>query len=222
MALIIHDGWDVAHHHNHEGFIHLGQAYAYNKYATQKYLNYEDDLHWAECLGSSAEIRQHFIAENKLCIKAVVLFQAGVEAWISWAYTKPALSSVSMPRHFVPKWEAAFNHFGNSHDFSEYAEFYRDVRNPIVHPSKQSDVEKVASVWCKPVHEGLRAGWSAMSELSTELGQPFDGNSWDTMCSINGTPISLEHSEISDLQVLERAMSLRHLSGARGELNDKQ
>lgn len=218
MAIFIHDGWDVSHHHIHEGFIHIGQAYAYNNNVTQKYSDYEDELHWAECLGASAEVRQYFITENKLCIKAVILFQAGMEAWISWAYSKPQLSAISVPRNFVSKWETAFNHFGNRYDFTDYAEFYRKVRNPIVHPSQQSDVEKVANVWCKPVHEGIKAGWSAMSTLSSELGHPFDSNSWETICNINGAPPSIGNNVITDLQALEREMCKKHIAGANGEL----
>lgn len=218
MAIIINDGWDVAHHHIHEAFLHLGQAYSYNKHATQKYRRYEKDYHWAEYLGFSAEVRQLFIAENKLSIKATILFQAGIEAWISWAYTKPKLSAISTPRNFVIKWETAFSHLDSDYDFSTYADFYRQIRNPIVHPSNQSDVERVASVWCKPVHEGLKAGWTAMSVLSAELGYPFDENSWDRMFNINVTPESINNNEVSDLQALEREMLKKHLSGARGEL----
>jgi hypothetical protein len=219
VAIYISNGWDVAHHHIGEGFIHLGQAYAHNRYATQKYLNYEKNLRWTDCFGASMEVRQYFIAENKQSIKATILFQAGMEAWISWAYTKPQLSAVKVPKPFVSKWTKAFKQLGSEYDFSEYKKFYRKVRNPIVHPSKQSDIEKVASVWCKPVYEGLKAGWSAMSLLSAELGMPFDSNSWDTMCNITDTPKSIDYSEVSDLQLLEREMNKRHLKGARDALS---
>lgn len=220
VALSINSGWDVAHHHIHEAFIHIGQAYEFNCHMVRKYQKYKDKLHWTELLGASSEVRQYFIAENKLSIKATILFQAGIEAWISWSYTKPELSGSRVPRHFVPKWEAAFASLGIDYDFSDYAEFYREIRNPAVHPSQQSDIEKVANIWCKPVYDGIRAGWSAMSELSSALGQPFDSNSWDIMCNANNTPNTINDSEITDLQTLECAMLSRHLSGARGELND--
>ena len=218
MAIDITDGWDVAHHHIHEGLTHLGQAYRYNKQMTQKYLNYKDELSWVECFGASSEVRQCFVVESKESIKATILFQAGIEAWISWAYTKSQLSAVSIPNNFVSKWETAFNSLGKDYDFSEYATFYREVRNPIVHPSKQSDIEKVASVWCKPVHEGLKAGWSAMDALSEAFREPFDSDSWTQMCRINKTPESINNSEVSDLKLLERLMNKKKLFGARDAL----
>jgi hypothetical protein len=217
MALSINSGWDVAHHHIHEAFIHLGQAYEFNKRISQKYCEYENKIHWAKLLGSSVEVRQSFIAENKLSIKSTILFQAGIEAWISWSYTKPELAQTQIPRFFVPKWETAFTQLGINYDFSVYAKFYKEFRNPVVHPSQQSDVEKVANICCKPVYDGLKAGWLAMSELSAALGQPFENNSWEIMCNLNGVPESIVEGEIIDLQSLERDMLSRHLSGARGE-----
>ncbi|MHC4321424.1 MAG: hypothetical protein ACYST3_04030 [Planctomycetota bacterium] len=220
MALSINSGWDVAHHHIHEAFIHIGQAYEFNCRMVKKYQDYKQEFHWAKLLGASSEVRQYFIAENKLSIKATILFQAGIEAWISWSYTKPELSSSRAPRHFVPKWEFAFKAQGLDYGFSDYAVFYREIRNPTVHPSQQSDIEKVSNIWCKPVYEGMKTGWLAMSELSSSLGQPFDSNSWEIMCNANNAPNIICESKVTDLQALEGAMLSRHLSGARGELDE--
>jgi len=222
VALSINNGWDVSHHHMHEAFIHIGQAYEFNRHMTNKYCDYENKLHWAEFLGTSVEVRQSFIAENKLSIKAIILFQAGMEAWISWAYTEPNLAGENIPRNFVQKWEVAFHTLNVNHDFNEYAEFYREVRNPTVHPSKQSDIEKVANIWFEPVYEGLRSGWQAMSELSAALGKPFDRNSWEIICNANNAPNQIPDLIVSNLQELEGLMLQKHLAGARGELQDAE
>ena len=170
MAIMIHDGWGVAHHHIHEALSHLGQACEFNKIATQKYCDYERHYNWQEYLSASAKVALTFNEENKQCIKATILFQAGMEDWISWAYTESKLLSIKPPKTFSEKWEKAFNCFGSNFDFEPYKKFYEDYRNPIVHPSSKVDVEVVASIWCKPVHLGLKAGWDSMSSLSTELG----------------------------------------------------
>lgn len=218
MAFNINSGWDVAHHHIHEAFIHLGEAYKYNKQATEKWGNFDSNFHWADLLVASGEVRQHFIVENKLCIKAVVLFQAGMEAWISWAYSEAPLNGLDKPRNFISKWDAAFKHFDHSYDFSKYSSFYKKIRNPVVHPSTKKDVELVSEIWFKPVYEGMQSGWAAMADLSSNLGQAFDSNSWEIMCKANFAPKLINDHEISDLQLLERAMRHKHLLGFRGEL----
>ncbi len=215
MAFMINNGWDVAHHHIHEGFKHLGEAYSYNKHATDKFQKYEDDLHWAKCLAASGEVSQYYMHENKLSIKAVILFQAGLEAWISWAYTDPKLSGVTRPNKFVPKWETALKHLDIQHDFSIYSHFYRNVRNPVVHPSNSSDIETVSNIWFLPTYEGFQAGWLAMSKVSAGLDRPFDNDSWENMCNINGAPNFIDRNTILFLKELERKITQKHLSGAR-------
>ena len=215
--MIISDGWDVAHHHIHEAFGHLGQAYRHNTYATQKYRDFEKTLSPTGYLKASMEVRHYFNLENKESIKAVILFQAGMEAWISWAYTEDQLA-IKPPYNVVDKWESAFTHVNKVYDFSGYATFYKETRIPIVHPSTQDDVKNVANVWCQPVHEGLKAGWSAMTALAAKIGQPVDGNSWDIMCDVNNAPKSINNNDVSDLQEIARKMNKWHLSEARRKL----
>lgn len=222
MALYINDGWDVAHHHMHEAFTHLGEACAYNKNACAKYMHFEKKFHWADLLGTSADVRVHFVAENKLSIKATLLFQAGMEAWISWAYTKSKLSTIKKPGGFKCKWEVAFDHLGSQYDFGDYGNFYTHVRNPIVHPSNESDVEKVANVWCKPVYDGLKSGWSAMSALGAIVGFKPDDNSWEKMCDLNNVPKVMGEDDVLDLQSMERTMKNKHVQGAREALNEEE
>jgi hypothetical protein len=218
VAFNINSGWDVAHHHIHEAFIHLGEAYAHNRYATEKWGDFDSNFHWADLLSASGEVRQHITAESKLCIKAVVLFQAGMEAWISWAYSENALKGLGKPRSFIPKWETAFKHLNHSYDFSDYSYFYKKIRNPVVHPSSQKDVESVSKIWFKPVYQGMLSGWEAMAALSHNLGRTFENDSWEVMCRVNNAPKVIIEQEVTDLQLLEQGMSQKHLLGFRGEL----
>jgi hypothetical protein len=215
MAIIISNGWDVAHHHIHEAFGHMGEACKTNLHATSEYRKIENSINWSSCLAASGTMRSYFVNENKLAIKAIILFQAGMEAWISWAYTQGGLAGQTIPNNFVKKWEDAFTALGSSFDFSSYADFYRNYRNPSVHPSTQGDVEKVAAICSKPVHEGIKSGWQAMAELSHLLSVPFDSDSWETMCKINGVPSAEEISLLGDLCQFERILSKKHIDGAR-------
>jgi len=220
MAFSISNGWDVAHHHVHEGIKHIGNACSINLTASSKYSDWESALEWPSLLAASMDVRQYSVEEHKQCLKAVVLFQAGMEAWISWAYSRPQLSGKSLPRNFVDKWTEALDHFSTTHDFSGYADFYRQVRNPIVHPTSEADVLSIAAIWSDVVHKGLKQGWGAMEALSSNLAQPFDRNSWSTMCGIHHVPPSLDSDALINLHELERSMRAKHLSGARGELQN--
>ena len=214
MTLVISDGWDVANHHIHEAFRLIGEACMINLHTTSKYEQIVESIDWISCQSLASSIRYQSIIENKLAIISIILFQAGMEAWISWAYTRNELSSCSKPRKFVHKWEMAFSELGSSFDFSNYARFYRDYRNPVVHPSNANDVLTVSQIYSKPVIVGISYGWEAISELSTELGMAFDPNSWDTICRINGVPQKDEVKKLGDLQKFERELLKKHLDGA--------
>lgn len=214
MAIYISNGWDVAHHHIHEAFGHMGESCKVNLYAPNEYRKIENSIDWPSCLNASGTIRSYFVNENKMAIKAIILFQAGMEAWISWAYTQGGLAGITIPNNFVKKWEDAFTTLGSSFDFSNYALFYRNYRNPVVHPSSQDDVEKVSAIWSKPVYKGIMCGWESMAELSPLLSVPFDSDSWETMCKVNGVPNAEEISSLGDLIQFEKDLLKKHLDGA--------
>lgn len=77
MAFVISNGWDVAHHHIHESFEHIGKSIVANLGISNTFTEVRDNASWAKCLGLSTQVRAAFIAENKEAIKATVLFQAG-------------------------------------------------------------------------------------------------------------------------------------------------
>lgn len=217
MGTIISDGFSVAHHHMHEAFIHLGEAYTVNTQASKEYLQIESNLTWHQCLTIAPQIRDQFTKENKKAIKAIVLFQAGMEAWISWAYTRPPLDSVRKPKSFKDKWEEAFDNCNIQHDFSVYGNFYKNYRNPVVHPSNPVDIESIDQIWVKPVYQGIQAGWKAMEALSPAIGFSFDSNSWETMCKINNVPNVFSTSDTLDLVKISLDLYKRAKEGAEGK-----
>lgn len=158
-----------------------------------------------------------FILENKEAIKAIALFQAGMEAWISWAYTKAELSGITKPRNFKDKWIDAFAELRISHDFTDYGNFYSIQRNAIIHPGTQADIETVGKINSQITFSGLKRGWEAMAAMSAGFGQSFDVNSFDTMCNANGVQLT-EIGNLGDLLDFEKQLLQKHRAGL-DELN---
>ncbi|MCH6233392.1 hypothetical protein [Cognataquiflexum rubidum] len=199
MAFFVTDGWSVAHHHIHEAFIHLGNACRINLDAMNYYKSISEDTHPVNFLSISSELSGAYSIENKECIKATILFQAGMEAWISWAYTKHQLNIVKS-RYFKQKWTDAYNHLAITYDFNPYSTFYDNFRNPIVHPSTNGDIDQIANIKSEDVYKGFQAGWDAMAKLSNGLGTPFELNSWDIMCNANGVILPNKISELGNIK----------------------
>ena len=214
MAIFIKNGWDVSHHHTHEAFKHLGYSCRINIEVNAFYEQQKDSLPWQKSLTVANKIRMNFIRENQEAIKAIILFQAGMEAWISWAYTTESLSHLSKPRYFTDKWEEAFKYLNIEYDFSNYADFYRNARNPIVHPSKEADIAAVANISASATLQGFKDGWSANESLSKGIGREFDKNSWDLISEINNVP-KVAPDELVDLQVLEKKLREKLLQGMK-------
>ena len=205
MAFFINNGWDVSHHHTHEAFIHLGKACNINLNAIKYIESIPDDTPIPYFLKSSNIILGEYNNESKQCIKATILFQAGMEAWISWAYTQEQLN-IKKPRNFKDKWTKAFSHLNIDFDFSPYSDFYDNLRNPIIHPTTEQDIEKIAKIKSENVYRGFQAGWSATETLSAALGLPFDENSWEIMCEINGVVLPDKIKDLGELQTLYREL----------------
>ena len=212
MAFIITNGWDVAHHHIHEGFKHLGNSITANLSVTKTFEEVKNNSSWNNCLNLSGQVRAAFTLENKEAIKATALFQAGMEAWISWAYTKPELSGITKPGYFKPKWINAFTELGITNDFTDYGNFYSSQRNAIIHPGTQADIETVAKINSQDTFEGLKHGWIAMGAMSSGLGQPFDSNSFEIMCNANGVQLT-EVANLGDLLDFEKQLLKKHREG---------
>ena len=201
MAFFINNGWDISHHHTHEAFMHLGEACVINLEAMSYYKAISKDVPTLHFLSISNRILGAYNMESKQCIKATVLFQAGMEAWISWAYTQDQLK-IKKLGSFKEKWTKAFEYFKVDFDFSTYGDFYDNLRNPIIHPSTEKDIEKISKIQSKNVYKGFKAGWAATEALSTAMGRPFDKHSWDTICEGNGVVSSDKVEDLGELQTI--------------------
>lgn len=68
------------------------------------------------------------------------------------------------------------------------------------------------------VYKGIKHGWEASERLSSELGEPYDSNSWEIMCNAHGVSPQPLEKDYPDLGSLRAKLYNRHLS----ELNKIQ
>lgn len=210
MAFYITNGWDVAHHHINEGFKHLANSINANLSVSKTFKEVKNKSTWNKCLNLSEQIRAAFILENKEAIKATILFQAGMEAWINFAYTKQELKNP--PDSFNDKWRDAFFKLNINYNFEKYAQFYTSQRNAIIHPSTQKKINTIAKINSIDTFEGIKHGWEAMKAIGQGLNQPFNSNSFDIICNTNGVKLT-EIENLGNLILFEKELLVKHQEG---------
>ena len=197
--MTITNGRDVAHLVIHSAFDELEKASELVKIT----VNIEEiEPMKSYLLKSEIDIRQ--INSRKYLIKAVALFQAGMESLINyWQSKYPEISGGS---NFVSKYEKAFSVKGVFHSFDDYASFYRTVRNAIIHPDRQKKIETINNINFIQVYEGIKHGWDALERLADKLGEPFDSNSWKILCDLHGVDSQLLENNYPDLKELSNQL----------------
>lgn len=205
----IQSGWDIAYHHIHLALEALGEAEAICHAATPIDV---DSLSGNDCFFAAGRVETLRTMEFKKLLIVVALFQAGMEGLISYAYTKPALAGVQVPRSFVERWTTALQQLGVRHNFDAYASFYREYRNAIIHPDSGAKYEKIRSLEYAVVHAGVAAGWVAFKELAAAYGETHDQDSWSIMCTVKGVTPDLTQQGVSSLEGLARRLWLKHRS----------
>lgn len=197
--IAITNGWDVAHLVIHSAFDELKKASELVKIT----INIEEiEPMKSQLIGF--EILNRQINSKEYLVKAVALFQAGMESLINyWQSKYPEISGGS---NFVSKYEKAFSVKGVFHSFDDYASFYRTVRNAIIHPDSQQKIDTINNINFIQVYEGIKHGWDALERLSDKLGRSFDTNSWETLCNIHRVDSQLLESDYPDLKELSNLL----------------
>jgi hypothetical protein len=172
---------------------------------------------WAETFRVHMVVHAARQLELRECIKAVVLFQAMMEALVNDAIEH---DGVPEAKCFADKWKGAFRHLGIADDshIEAYLPCYRELRNRVVHPKErrlQIDGQKLRFPF---VHNSLREGWLAFAQLAAALGTPHDHNSWEIFCAANGVPAMVAQEDYPDLNALETALIRKHLDGVNSRL----
>lgn len=148
--------------------------------------------------------------EFQFCIKAVILFQASMEAIINQAITtkpdiqefiKVCLKKKWCEASFQDKWEKTLEKYKiESENFKEYHKnIYQTLRNKVVHPKNRYSVENADKFIFSNVYSGFKNGWLAFASLSQVVGYPHDNNSWDIYCDICHLPKSVVPEEYPNL-----------------------
>ena len=159
--------------------------------------------------------------EFQFCIKAVILFQASMEAIINQAITTKSdiqelievKSNKKKKPTFQDKWEKTLGKYKiELENFKEYHEnIYQTLRNNVVHPryrylgEKPDDSSDEKFIFpadkfiFSNVYSGFKNGWLAFASLSQAIGYPHDNNSWDIYCDICHLPKSVNPEEYPNL-----------------------
>lgn len=197
--IAITNGWDVAHLVIHSAFDELKKASEFVKIS----INIEE-IEPMKSQSIGFEILNRQINSKEYLVKAVALFQAGMESLINYWQSK--YPEIKCDSGFVPKYEKAFSVKGVSHSFDDYASFYRTVRNAIIHPDSQQKIETINNINFIQVYKGINHGWDALERLADKLGEPFDTNSWETLCNIHRVDSQLLESDYPDLKELSNQL----------------
>ena len=210
----ITDGWSVAHLVMHSAFQELRQA----SELAQVYIKVaETDP--IQCFFVGGEVEQRRSASREHLVKATALFQAGMESLINhWQSKYPEIQGGN---NFVSKWECSFTSKGVEANFDDYASFYREVRNAVIHPDTQIKIDTINNIEFLSIYQGIKYGWDASRRLASELGEPYDNNSWGTMCNIHGIPVNPEGRDYPNLTSLRAELYKRHLEELNKQHVDK-
>lgn len=208
----LHTGWDVAHLVMHGAFDELKAAYDVARVGVVEV----DKIDPISCfsLGSNVDARNRVL--RRYLVKVVTLFQAGMESIIShWGAKYPEIAG---GKGFVAKWEHAFSAKGQPPEFAKYADFYRQVRNAIVHPDSANKIAVIDALQFSLVYDGVQSGWIAFRRLGAAIGEPHDDDSWDIMCTAHDLPPELKRDELPDLSALRVALFERHLDELNAQI----
>ncbi len=230
MSLIIRDHFDVAHLLGHPALDHLAAAMRVYGRAAQSNLFDITKHEWPNCLEIGGVLTSLRAEERKSCVQAVILFQAMME---KIPYFIPKIGSGLKPPSkttFAGSWCDLISQIGKSGDrakaqtaFDYYStNFYKGLRNPIIHGKKSTDIKIVEEIRVQQIHEGMRQGWQAYDFLLVEAFAPEQSHqpSWDLMASAHGVPVSIVPTDFPDLSVLETQYLKKHLDGARVTVGD--
>ena len=201
----IADGWDVAHLVMHTAFDELGLA---GRHAQVGPID-PDAIDPIQCfhVGGRVDLAQG--TSRRHLVKAVTLYQAGMESTISYWISRH--SGLSTAGGFVERWDNVCGAKGCAPGLGDYAIFYREIRNAIVHPDTDARVRTIQTLRVKRVHEGIADGWSALQRLASALGEPHDADSWKIMCEAHGVPLQCSDELYPDLLDLRARLYKRHL-----------
>jgi len=125
-----------------------------------------------------------------------------------WASEHPEIASAGS---IVQKWEQAFVAKGQSANFGDYATFYREVRNAVIHPDTAQKIATIDQLRFIRVHEGIKHGWEAIRRLADAIGEPHDRDSWRIMCEAHKVPTDCPGQLYPDLRVLRGQLFKRHI-----------
>ena len=123
-----------------------------------------------------------------------------------WSFKHPEIASKG---GFVQKWEQAFVAKGQPAKFDDYATFYREVRNAVIHPDTEQKIDTIDQLRFIRVHEGMKCGWEAFGRLSAAIGEPHDKDSWRIMCEAHRVPMDCPDPSYPDLMVLRSQLLKR-------------
>lgn len=192
----IHEGWNVAELLITSAVTELSFAHHHRLDERARISN---GTHSAlanpqEWQGAEDRLEAHTL--HRHLINAVLLFQAGMESMIGWcAENEPALSTLKEGKKgktFGEKWELALGAVSApTSRLVKYLDFYRDVRNPIIHCGKPADIKAIRSMTFCSTYLGIRDGWAVFEDLRRGLG--IDGAiNWEGFCGDFNLPASIE------------------------------
>jgi len=196
----IRTGWDVAYLVMHSAFDELGAAATICRVGPLD----PQTIDPAESFFLAGKIMQARAGARRPLVKAVALFQAGMESLINfWSSEHPEIQSKN---GFVQRWERAFVVKGLPATFGDYASFYREVRNAVIHPDTPQRITTIDQLRFIRVHEGIKHGWNAFRRLADAIGEPHDKDSWHIMCEAHGVPTDCPEQLYPDLMLLGRQL----------------
>lgn len=202
---MITNGWDVAHLFMHSSLDEL--AAAHNIYVAAGKVDV-DSIDEQECFFLSPKMEFQDTNVKKHLVKAVALFQAGMEAVFHWMQNiDPEIKS---NKGFANNWEEAFKKKGINFNFSKYRTFYEEYRIHIMHPDKEERFETINNLEFHEVFEGIKAGWLAYKALSEAVGYKHDDGSWKIMCNAHDLPTDLGTLSLINPKEVARLLNLRH------------
>ncbi len=183
----INNGFDVAHLLMHSALDELSAANTFCvKINDINITNIEEP----DCFFVSPRIEGMDTSIKKHLIKAIVLFQSGMESIIHWIQNQD--STIKSGRSFAQKWENALDSKNVDFDFSDYKIFYENYPIHLVHPDKDERFETFNNLTFSDVYYGINKGWQAYAAMSDAIGYKHDSNSWQIMCSTHTLPETLD------------------------------
>lgn len=167
-----------------------------------------DSVEEKECFILSPQVEFQDTNIKKHLVKAVSLFQAGMEAVFHWM--KEIEPDIESNNGFSKKWEGAYKKKGIKYDFSKYKTFYEEYRIHIMHPDKEERFETINNLEFSEVYNGIEAGWDAYKILSGAVGYKHDDNSWAIMCDAHDLPANLNSWNLVNPKEISRLLNLKY------------